>query len=86
MTKTEDAPSLTIPVPRGPVPQVPAASVHRQAEIEIDGKALSVPEGLTILEATRRFGIDTPTLCYLENLTPVNVCRVCVVDSKARAR
>ena len=25
-------------------------------------------------------GIDTPTLCYLENLTPVNVCRVCVVE------
>ena len=25
-------------------------------------------------------GIDTPTLCYAENLTPVNVCRVCVVE------
>ena len=25
-------------------------------------------------------GIETPTLCYLENLTPVNVCRVCVVE------
>ncbi len=25
-------------------------------------------------------GIDTPTLCYLENLTPVNVCRICVVE------
>ena len=25
-------------------------------------------------------GIDTPTLCYLESLTPVNVCRVCVVE------
>ena len=27
-----------------------------------------------------RHGVDTPTLCYLENLTPVNVCRVCVVE------
>jgi predicted molibdopterin-dependent oxidoreductase YjgC len=25
-------------------------------------------------------GIDTPTLCFLENLTPVNVCRICVVE------
>src|SRR4029450_6738463 len=25
-------------------------------------------------------GIATPTLCYLENLKPVNVCRVCVVE------
>lgn len=25
-------------------------------------------------------GIDVPTLCYLETLTPANVCRVCVVE------
>ena len=37
-------------------------------------------EGSTILDATRKLGIDTPTLCYLESLTPVNVCRVCVVE------
>jgi NADP-reducing hydrogenase subunit HndD len=39
-----------------------------------------VPAGSTILQACRDAGIDTPTLCYLENLTPVNVCRVCVVE------
>jgi predicted molibdopterin-dependent oxidoreductase YjgC len=33
-----------------------------------------------LLHACRVRGIDTPTLCYLENLTPVNVCRVCVVE------
>ncbi len=46
----------------------------------IDGKEVSVPEGTTILQACRSLGIDTPTLCYLETLTPVNVCRVCVVE------
>ena len=35
---------------------------------------------MTILDACRSIGVDTPTLCYLENLTPVNVCRVCVVE------
>ena len=40
----------------------------------------SVPASWTILEACRSLGIDTPTLCYLENLTPVNVCRICVVE------
>ncbi len=35
---------------------------------------------MTILDACRSLGIDTPTLCFLENLTPVNVCRVCVVE------
>src|SRR5262249_3599501 len=43
-------------------------------------KGVSAPEGSTILEAARQAGIDTPTLCYLESLTPVNVCRVCVVE------
>ena len=49
-------------------------------ELTIDGVAVTVPAGSTILEACRAEGIDTPTLCYLENLTPVNVCRVCVVE------
>ncbi len=46
----------------------------------IDGHEVSVPEGTTILDACRRLSIDTPTLCNLETLTPVNVCRVCVVE------
>jgi NADH dehydrogenase/NADH:ubiquinone oxidoreductase subunit G len=29
-----------------------------------------VSEGATILEAARQLGIETPTLCYLENLAP----------------
>ncbi len=41
---------------------------------------LSVPEGSTILEACREQGIDTPTLCTLETLRPVNACRLCVVE------
>ena len=49
-------------------------------EIMIDGKPVSVAEGSTLLEAARSMGIDTPTLCFLENLTPVNVCRICVVE------
>jgi NADP-reducing hydrogenase subunit HndD len=52
----------------------------RVIEITVDGQQVRVPEGATLLEACRRQGIDTPTLCYLENLTPVNVCRVCVVE------
>jgi len=49
-------------------------------ELTIDGKTVTVPQGTTILEACRAQEIDTPTLCFLENLTPVNVCRVCVVE------
>jgi len=49
-------------------------------DLTIDGAAVRVPEGTTLLQACRAEEIDTPTLCYLESLTPVNVCRVCVVE------
>jgi predicted molibdopterin-dependent oxidoreductase YjgC len=74
------APTPLIPVPRGPLPQAPPERERRMIEIRIDGKSVSVPEGSTILDAARKLGIDTPTLCFLESLTPVNVCRVCVVE------
>src|SRR2546426_11612623 len=48
--------------------------------ITIDGREVDVTEGSTILDACRRLGVDTPTHCQLDNLTPVNVCRVCVVE------
>lgn len=48
--------------------------------LTIDGAAVTVPAGATLLEATRQAGLDTPTLCWASNLTPVNVCRICVVE------
>src|SRR5215813_13451302 len=77
---TLDAPPATVPVPPGPVPQAPPPRPVRSVSIKIDGQEISVPEGSTILDAARQLGIDTPTLCFLESLTPVNVCRVCVVE------
>jgi predicted molibdopterin-dependent oxidoreductase YjgC len=75
-----DAPQPTIPIPRGPVPDAPPAAERRLIEIKIDSQAISVPEGSTILDAAKKRGIETPTLCFLESLTPVNACRVCVVE------
>jgi len=49
-------------------------------DIEIDGETVRVAEGDTILDACTARGVDTPTLCYADNLTPVNACRVCVVE------
>jgi predicted molibdopterin-dependent oxidoreductase YjgC len=52
----------------------------RLVEIIVDGRGVAAPDGSTILEACRSAGEEQPTLCYLENLTPVNTCRVCVVE------
>jgi NADP-reducing hydrogenase subunit HndD len=49
-------------------------------DLTIDGKEVVVPAGATLLQACRTVGVDTPTLCWAENLTPVNVCRICVVE------
>ncbi|MBI3848098.1 MAG: (2Fe-2S)-binding protein [Planctomycetes bacterium] len=62
------------------VPEAPPRKEPPSVEITIDGVKRQAPEGSTILEACRAAAIETPTLCYLENLTPVNVCRVCVVE------
>src|SRR5437660_12149991 len=48
--------------------------------VTIDGQHVQAIEGTTILDACRGLGVETPTLCNLETLTPVNVCRVCVVE------
>jgi predicted molibdopterin-dependent oxidoreductase YjgC len=52
----------------------------RMVSLTIDGAPVEVPEGSTILDACAKLGIDTPTLCYGETLTPANACRVCVVE------
>ncbi len=48
--------------------------------ITIDGEVVTVPVGSTILDACREIGNEQPTLCWVSTLTPVNVCRVCVVE------
>ena len=52
----------------------------RMVEITVDGETTQVRAGATLLDALRARGVDTPTLCFAETLTPVNVCRVCVVE------
>ena len=59
---------------------VPLDAPRRLIDLEVDGKTVRVPEGATILDALRAEGFDTPTLCFADNLTPINACRVCVVE------
>ena len=50
--------------------------------IKINGVAVSVPQGSTILEAARYAGIEIPTLCYLKKINAIGACRICVVEVK----
>ncbi len=48
--------------------------------LTIDGRAVTVDDGATVLDAATALGVDIPTQCWAPNLSPVNVCRVCVVE------
>lgn len=63
-----------------PLVRLQRPTAHRTVSLTIDDAPVDVPEGTTVLDACRKVGTEIPTLCYLETLHPVNVCRVCVVE------
>lgn len=54
--------------------------------LKIDGRDIGARADETILEVARENGIDIPTLCNLEGLTPVGACRMCLVEVKGSRR
>ncbi len=55
-------------------------------KLTIDGKAVEVEEGTTILDAAAKAGIMIPTLCYFKDLNDIGACRVCVVEIEGQER
>ncbi len=49
--------------------------------ITIDGINFDAPKGWTVLEAAKFLGLEIPTLCYNEGLTPWGGCRLCIVET-----
>ena len=52
----------------------------KKLSIRIDGELVSALEGQTILQAAKEAGKYIPTLCYLEGLSAVGACRLCIVE------
>ncbi len=48
--------------------------------LTIDGRELSVPAGTLIVDAAKQAGIDIPVFCYHPKLSPVGMCRMCLVE------
>ncbi len=68
------------------LPMAPTSPPPRLVTLTIDERQVEVPESSTVLDACTALGIETPTLCYGETLTPANACRICVVEMEgARA-
>ena len=49
--------------------------------VKVNGIAVSVPKGSTILEAARYAGVEIPTLCFLKDINEIGACRICVVEA-----
>ena len=49
--------------------------------VKINGIAVEVPKGSTILEAARYAGVEIPTLCFLKDINEIGACRICVVEA-----
>ena len=54
--------------------------------LKIDGKAISVEENTTIMEAAAQNGIPIPKLCYLKGINEIAACRVCVVELEGKEK
>ncbi|MFA5316576.1 MAG: 2Fe-2S iron-sulfur cluster-binding protein, partial [Dehalococcoidales bacterium] len=54
--------------------------------ITINGEGVSVPAGISILEAAKQVKINIPHLCYLEGLEEFGACRLCVVELEGEPR
>ena len=54
--------------------------------ITINGRAIAVEEGTTILKAAESAGIPIPHLCYLEGVNEIGACRMCVVEVEGKDR
>jgi NADH-quinone oxidoreductase subunit G len=48
--------------------------------VTIDGIAVSVPKGTTIIEAAKQAGVLVPHYCYHPSLPSPAVCRMCLVE------
>ena len=48
--------------------------------VKIDGEFVAAREGQTILDVARAAGKFIPTLCWLENISAVGGCRLCIVE------
>ena len=66
-----------------PVAPAPSSKVKT---LTIDDRLVSAREDESILDAARDNGIQIPTLCNLDGLTPVGACRLCMVEVKGSSK
>ena len=62
----------------------PPAQATRLVTLEIDGRAVTVPEGTSIMRAAMELGTQIPKLCATDLIKPFGSCRLCIVEIEGR--
>ena len=63
----------------------PAAADSAQlVALDIDGQAVTVPAGTSIMRAAMAVGVKVPKLCATDTLEPFGSCRLCLVEIEGR--
>jgi formate dehydrogenase major subunit len=62
----------------------PAVIADREVTLNIDGIAVSVPAGTSIMRAAVQAGMMIPKLCATDSLAPFGSCRLCLVEIEGR--
>ncbi|MFZ3019517.1 MAG: formate dehydrogenase subunit alpha [Gallionella sp.] len=62
----------------------PAVTSEREVTLNIDGVAVSVPAGTSLMRAAVKAGVMIPKLCATDSLAPFGSCRLCLVEIEGR--
>jgi formate dehydrogenase major subunit len=63
----------------------PRAKAQKQVTLTIDGHAVTVAEGTSIMRAAMEMGTQIPKLCATDMLDAFGSCRLCLVEIEGRA-
>ena len=64
----------------------PARASEQMVTLEIDGVAVTVPAGTSVMRASVEAGINVPKLCATDSLEPFGSCRLCLVEIEKDGR
>jgi formate dehydrogenase major subunit len=62
----------------------PLSKSGTMVTLEIDGHAITVPEGTSIMRAAMELGTKIPKLCATDSLNSFGSCRLCLVEVEGR--
>jgi formate dehydrogenase major subunit len=62
----------------------PKRAAETLVSLEIDGKAVTVPAGTSVMRAAVDAGVQVPKLCATDSLEPFGSCRLCLVEIEGR--